>query len=166
MKILMQRLWLKGIGWDDPLPDDLYTHWCELRSSIRNIYSIRIPRWMDYHKGEVVELHGFADASELTYSAAVYLKVYHSDGSISKNLIAFKSRVAPINQITVPRLELCAAQLMTNLIVKVKQVDQVPLYGYSDSTIVLTWLSDFPRRWMTFVANRTSYIIHIIPRQF
>ncbi|XP_036343410.1 uncharacterized protein LOC118752630 [Rhagoletis pomonella] len=168
MELLMQQLWLKGIDWDAALPSDMVTHWYELRRGINDIRDIRIPRWVKYKRGEMLELHGFADASEIAYAAAVYLKVHHIDGLVSTNLIASKSRLAPIKQIRLPRLELCAAQLMTKLIVNVKEaleVDQVPIFGHSDSTIVLSWLSDYPRRWKTFIANRTSYILDIIPRQ-
>ena len=48
---------------------------------------------------------------------------------------------------------------MVKVMVKVKQMlewHNVPTYGWTDSTVVLDWLSDYPRRWKTFVADITS----------
>lgn len=81
-------------------------------------------------------------------------------------MLAAKTRVAPVNQITLPRSELCAAHLMVKLLRKVHRIlnhQNVQLFGWSDSTTVLAWLRDHPRRWKTFIANRTSYIIDILP---
>lgn len=50
--------------------------------------------------------------------------------------------------------------------VKIKQSSphlKFDCFGWSDSTIVLAWLQDHPRKWKTFVANRTSEILTIFP---
>ncbi|GFW80157.1 hypothetical protein TNCV_460651 [Trichonephila clavipes] len=52
---------------------------------------------------------GFSDASQSAYGAVVYCKSVTSDGRVLVHAIASKSRVAPTRQITIPRLELCAA---------------------------------------------------------
>lgn len=41
---------------------------------------------------------------------------------------------------------------------------EIEIYAWSDSSIVLHWLSALPRKWNTFVANRTSKILNYIPR--
>ncbi|GFR12555.1 uncharacterized protein TNCT_263951 [Trichonephila clavata] len=56
-------------------------------------------------------LHGFCDASTKAYAAVVYLK---SKQEI--HLVSAKTRVAPIKQLTTPRLELCGALLLAELI--------------------------------------------------
>ncbi|GFW99952.1 integrase catalytic domain-containing protein [Trichonephila clavipes] len=56
-------------------------------------------------------LHGFCDASTKAYAAVVYLK---SKQEI--HLVSAKTRVAPIKQLTIPRLELCGALLLAELI--------------------------------------------------
>ncbi|XP_065354778.1 uncharacterized protein LOC135949214 [Calliphora vicina] len=88
------------------------------------------------------------------------------DGSTATSLLTAKTRVAPIKQITLPRLELCGAQLMVKLMIKVKvalNLKDVNIHGWTDSTVVLAWISDHSRRWKTFVANRTSYIVDNLP---
>lgn len=74
-----------------------------------------------------------------------------------------------MKQVTLPRLELCACHLLTQLLVKVKtalKFENIDTFGWTDSTIVLSWLSSHPRKWKNFVANRTSYIIDILPSQY
>ncbi|GFS93322.1 integrase catalytic domain-containing protein [Trichonephila clavipes] len=74
-------------------------------------------------------------------------------------MITSKTRVAPVKSITLPRLELLVALLLSELYVvvleslrKVIQIDKSFLF--SDSQIVLDWLKSSPSRWKIFVANR------------
>ncbi|GFV88520.1 integrase catalytic domain-containing protein [Trichonephila clavipes] len=78
-------------------------------------------------------------------------------------MITSKTRVAPVKSITLPRLELLAALLLSELYVvvleslrKVIQIDKSFLF--SDSQIALDWLKSSPSRWKIFVANRISRI--------
>jgi hypothetical protein len=62
-------------------------------------------------------LHGFADASKKAYGAVIYLKYPIQEDSY---LICSKSRVAPLNNVSIPRLELKAALLLSDIILKIK----------------------------------------------
>ncbi|XP_075150824.1 uncharacterized protein LOC142224932 [Haematobia irritans] len=106
-------------------------------------------------------LHIFSDASEKAYGAAVYIRTILPNKIILVNLLCAKSRVAPLKQQTLPRLELCAAQLGANLAVKVKNdLDMMttPTYYWTDSTIVLNWINSRSSSFHTFVANRIASI--------
>ena len=105
----MQRLWLKGSERYEPLSQPLLEKWYELRNDIHNVAHIHIPRWLDYADHHHAEFHRFADASELVYAAAVYLKIQRLDDSVAINLKAAKARVALVKRISLPRLELRAA---------------------------------------------------------
>ncbi|XP_017468483.1 PREDICTED: uncharacterized protein LOC108360631 [Rhagoletis zephyria] len=168
MKIFMQKLWLRGLGWDDELPNDLYNKWTEYRQNINDIQKLRIPRWLEFADETSVELHGFADSSEQAYSAAIYMRIPYAKDAFRTNLIAAKTKVAPVKQVSLPRLELCAAHLMTKLMTKVRSALNLldaAVVRWTDSTVVLAWLSDHPRRWKTFVANRTAQILEVIPAE-
>ena len=84
-------------------------------------------------------------------------------------MLTAKTRVAPINSVCVPRLELCAALIGAKLVEAVKNAisdERFPnpkVFAWSDSTVTIAWLEDFPRKWKTFVANRVAKIQEIIP---
>ncbi|UYV78167.1 hypothetical protein LAZ67_16000353 [Cordylochernes scorpioides] len=62
-----------------------------------------------------VKLHGFGDDSEDAYAAAVYIRIPTDDG-VSVRLLASKTKLAPMRKMSIPRLELCAALLLTRLV--------------------------------------------------
>lgn len=66
-------------------------------------------------------LCGFADESEKTYAAVVYVRSVSSPGEITIRLATAKTRVAPLKTISLSRLGLNAAFLLANLIKTVKE---------------------------------------------
>ncbi|XP_061391738.1 uncharacterized protein LOC133327189 [Musca vetustissima] len=159
-KIFMQQLWVDDIGWDDPLKPLSLMNWKSFVSSSKGIEDIRIPRWVDYSPDCMIEVHGFCDSSESAYAATLYLRV-EVNGNIYSNLLVGKSKVAPLKKMSLPRLELCGALLLAELVDSVvPQLDipKAPLLAWSDSTIVLSWLKKPSYTWTTFVANRVAII--------
>ncbi|XP_070528256.1 uncharacterized protein [Cardiocondyla obscurior] len=69
-KILIQTLWLKGNDWDHPLDKNDSNLWFQFRKELLKLSEIKIPRWLKTTKTTtLIELHGFADASERAYAA-------------------------------------------------------------------------------------------------
>ena len=103
-----------------------------------------------------VTLHVFNDASNKSYGCVVYLvSEYHS------NIVAAKARVAPIKNLTVPRLELTAALLSARLAKFVKDIccylKIIQIYVWIDSKVTLSWLvSNKPLQ--VYVHNRVDEI--------
>ncbi|XP_058456776.1 uncharacterized protein LOC131434146 [Malaya genurostris] len=62
-KEIMQRLWKDGLGWDDPLENDILQSWLLFRESLSYVNQIKIPRFVGLECIEYFEVHGFADAS-------------------------------------------------------------------------------------------------------
>ncbi|XP_070075668.1 uncharacterized protein [Drosophila takahashii] len=123
-----------------------WTEWC--RDDINCITNLGIPRFV-HSESEKIELHGFSDASI-------------KDGTCLVSHMAAKTRVAPLKQQSLPRLELCGALLLTRLLRAVKeglQHKDIIVHAWCDSTIVLSWLSQTPSKLKTFIANRTSEIL-------
>ncbi|XP_028167833.1 uncharacterized protein LOC114358151 [Ostrinia furnacalis] len=164
-KIFIQRLWLSGIEWDDELPSSLLDDWIKFRNDLSQLTVVRMPRWVNLSKSDqCVELHGFSDASNVAYAAVVYIRIIDQDGMIYVHLITSKTRVAPIKQVSIPRLELCGAVLLAKLLNEVAEILNIPktqIHAWTDSTIVLAWLRSHPSRWKTFIANRVSEILTI-----
>ncbi|GFS68828.1 integrase catalytic domain-containing protein [Trichonephila clavipes] len=79
-------------------------------------------------------------------------------------LLCSKSRISPIKWISIPRLELCAAGLLSKLVKKViasLKLEFDGVYLWTDSTIALGWLHNDPWLLKTFVGNRVSQIQEI-----
>ncbi|GFU57618.1 uncharacterized protein TNCV_3637751 [Trichonephila clavipes] len=154
VKIFLQRLWRSKLEWNDLLPAEEYREWQQFLVSLENINNIEIPRRILVAFPEVIEIHGFADASERCYGAAVYCKSKNLKSETLVRLITSKSRVAPIKSLTIPRLELCVAVLLAKLVKRVVaalQLETAEVYLWLDSMIVLAWLRKEPMDLKTFV---------------
>ena len=66
----------------------------------------------------MIEVHRFYDSSAQAYCAVVYIRVVCSQG-VEVNLWAGKCRVAPMKDLSIPRLELLACVLLSKLVVSV-----------------------------------------------
>ncbi|XP_045452957.1 uncharacterized protein LOC123662116 [Melitaea cinxia] len=164
-KILIQKLWLAGIGWDEQVPTNLIIEWNTYRKNLTALQNIKIPRWIHTCNKYKRELYGFADASKVAYAAVVYLRVVDEVGNVYVSLVTSKTKVAPIKQVSIPRLELCGAVLLAKLMIEVAgvmKVEKNQLHAFTDSEVVLAWLNNHPSRWKTFVANRVSEILQIL----
>ena len=160
-KIFMQRMWSLSLDWSDPLPEKEAQEWNQFVSSIACIQVLQISRCVLSETMTNFELHGFSDASEKAYGAAIYIKCMSSNDNVKVSLLCSKSRVSPLKKISIPRLELSGALLLAQLFDKVsKSLKLVPskCYLWCDSTIVLAWLKNDPSKLKTFVANRAAEI--------
>lgn len=74
-----------------------------------------IPRWYGFHRDECQnDLHVFCDASGIAYGAVAYFRTV-TRGCINVSFVISKTRLAPIKALTVPRLELQAAVIVSRL---------------------------------------------------
>ncbi|XP_038116638.1 uncharacterized protein LOC119768917 [Culex quinquefasciatus] len=165
-KILFQQCWLYDMNWHDPLPAAVEQMWIEFKENLPRLEQVKIPRWMSSYNGRV-ELHGFSDASEEAYSAVVYIRTFNEIDGAYVNIVAAKTKVAPIRQVSLPRLELNGAWLLARLMKRVAKAFErfkVEMFAYTDSTIVLHQLAIHPRKLDTYVANRTASILEVLPR--
>lgn len=110
------------------------------------------------------QIHIFCDASEKAYGSVDYLRVEDPEGRITVSFIMARSRVAPKQQQTMPRLELCAALtgaqlakvLQTELTLSIQSV-----VLWSDSTTVLSWIQSESNQYKVFVGTRVSEILDL-----
>lgn len=161
-KLFMQQLWKLNLDWDESLPQNLHSTWRKFQNELSLLNNLRIQR----HISPLIDpnnhqLHGFSDASERAYGACLYLRTANNMGDVAVHLICSKSRVSPINVVSLPRLELCAAVLLAELVKSVAKNITIVLdstHYWTDSQIVLSWIRASSSTWKTFVANRVSTI--------
>ncbi|XP_053698608.1 uncharacterized protein LOC128745559 [Sabethes cyaneus] len=159
-KMFVQQLWMEDLNWDDELPERLQSTWLSFRTSINDIKALRVPRWVLGSSTISYKLHCFTDASEKGYGCCIYVVSYDDGHAIASNLLIAKSRVAPVDGLTIPRLELCAACLGSQLMNTVHQTTKFagnPTF-WTDSSIVLYWINSPPTKWKVYVSNRVAEI--------
>ncbi|XP_077278664.1 uncharacterized protein LOC143906437 [Temnothorax americanus] len=163
-KMLIQRLWTLQLGWDESLPAELHTQWSNYKSQLSQLNDIRIPRRaVEVKSSTRIELHGFCDASQNAYGACIYLRTTNQRRVHTTKLLCAKSRVAPLKAVSLPRLELNAAQLLAQLTDKVVPILELKIdavYLWTDSQIVLDWINSSSRRFnFSFCSQRRRSMV-------
>ncbi|XP_068074145.1 uncharacterized protein [Danio rerio] len=163
-KCILQELCRKNIGWDDQLPEDMYSRWEDWKGGLQRLKEVVIPRC--YHPdtfNEIIEteLHHFSDASNIGYGACSYLRFKNDKGKVHCSLVMAKARVAPTKVTSIPRLELAAAVLSAKISVMLKTELEMKIdreFFWTDSQVVLAYINNEARRFHVFVANRVQLI--------
>ena len=131
-------------------------------SSVWKTSESLVPRSLVRQCNEVksVDLHLFADASNLACSAATIALVKQDTGTVP-GLLAPKTRISKRNT-TMFRLELVAGHMAANMANNVQQaLTRWPVGSitiWMDSTVARYWLMIPGNSWKVFVANRVRRI--------
>ena len=143
-KLFLQTTWCKNFDWDDQIDEDCAMLWLILKPDLQDLSEIHIPRNLKMEStGEIQNsLVCFCDASTSAYATVLYF--VQTDRVNSKSdLIFAKTRLAPMNEMSIPRLELMAVLIGVRCVKFVKEQLGLPLTSislWSDSQCVLNWL--------------------------
>ena len=159
-KILYREVCELKIPWDEVVQLPIKQKWDKWKLDIET--KVEIPRSIPLNQESftMVDLHVFGDASALGCCAAAYVVVYQPS-NVNQGLIASKSRLSK-RDMTIPKLELIAAHMATNLAVNIKEA--LPSQNirsatyWTDNIVILQWLKD-KGCYKVFVANRISKIL-------
>lgn len=167
-KTIMQRTWHEQLPWDAPLPADIHSEWFDFVSELTSLRAIRVPRYIQARRDAPCILLGFCDASQRGYAAVVYARIMDAPPERSIFLLGTKTKLAPLKALTVPRLELNAAVLLARWLGRLRdvlssQLNIVGLHAWSDSTIVLSWLTSPHETFKTYVSNRIHQVQTLLP---
>ena len=153
--------------WDLPLPGPSLKMWESWYEQLVELPQVTIPRCVRSFLSEqmALALHVFCDASAKAYGACAYVVSKAPGGEVQSSLLMSKSRVTPIQFVSISRLELQAAVLGVDMVARINSnldqefgMDQV--HCWTDSSNVLCWLNNETRDLKTFVANRVAQIHH------
>jgi len=159
-KIFLQKLWQDKLQWDELLPTHLQQEWNQLLQTNPKLSQLKINRKVICSNVTNIQIHGFCDSSERAYGACLYIRST-GNNTPSCELLCSTSKVAPVKQLTITRLELCAATLLAKLYKKATRALNTTInesYLWTDSSIVLTWIQGPPNKWKAFVGNRVAVI--------
>ncbi|KAF2883829.1 hypothetical protein ILUMI_22360 [Ignelater luminosus] len=156
-KLLIQELWKLRISRDENVLHNLQVKWINFQNELFVINEFKIPRHVMIPEYITIEMHGFFDAFERAYGACLYIR-YITAIKIMSNLLCGKSQVAPVKSVSLPRLELCRAVLLANLVKKVIESLRIDFSRVMYSTLACI-------KWEVFVANRVGEIQTLIIRQ-
>jgi hypothetical protein len=161
---ILQDVCKAGIEWDDPLPKEIIERWEAWVKDLENLKTVKVPRCLKpdaFGDLKCAELHTFSDASNEGYGQCSYLRLIDQHDRVYCSLVMSKARVVPLKQMTIPRLELVAATLAVNVSSIVKrelQITGLKEYFYTNSKVVLGYITHDAKRLHTFVANRIQKI--------
>jgi len=161
---ILQDICKGQYDWDSALPENIVQRWEEWKASLCSLESLKIDRCYkpkDFKEVVSVELHHFSDASTQGYGQCSYLRLIDISGCVHCSLVMAKSRVAPLKQVTIPRLELVAAVLsvrVSELLRKQLKYDNVKEIFWCDSQVTLGYISNDAKKFHVFVANRIQQI--------
>ena len=158
MKVLFQELCISKCGLESPLNDTSSQKFLDWIHELRKVSHIVLPRcYFQNLCGNVIARYpcGFCDANIIAFAACTYLVIV-TDQGLHSSLVASKTHVAPIDQESVPRLELLSAVLLARLIVTVEEAFKPILQidkrlCWSDSTTTSQWIKNEEREWKSFV---------------
>ena len=161
---------LQPESWDEPLPEELRPAWEAWCKALQALTLLMVP--LCYTKASSTgvirrELHTFCDASNDATGAVTYLRTVQHDGSIQVSFVFGKAKLAPSHATTIPRLELCAATVgieITELIIQELDIKPDAVAYYSDSRVVLGYITNETRRFYDYVSNRVERISIFPPK--
>ncbi|XP_064464098.1 uncharacterized protein LOC135375287 [Ornithodoros turicata] len=160
-RMIFQALWVEEVGWDAEMPRDKQDQWSQWCRELPELAEVIVDRCMFPSGCRNPQLHIFCDASPKGYGAVAYLRGQNEDGSTTATFVLVKSRVAPLKQLTLPRLELMAALIGSRMMHNLKRIFsgiEFESFMWSDSMIALWWIRRPPTEWKQFVSNRVDEI--------
>lgn len=153
---MLQQVWRGQYDWDEPTPEHLASTWLSYINDLTYLPELKLNRCVIIYCPRKIDIHGSCDASLKACGACVYIVSVNSEKNRISHLLCVKSSLAPLKSPSLPRLELCEALLMAQLINKIVsilglEINTVTLW--KDSMIVLSWLNS------SHIAGKYSYPI-------
>ena len=168
LKTIFQMLGKDKLDWDAKIPNKIKKVWDDAIQAVDKIRSLRLPRYVLFNSFDLIELHGFCDASKNVYCAVIYFRIFMKTGGIRCSYLCSKSKVAPIKPTSIPRLELLGCKLLSKLVKDVRtavsgRIEIARTCCWSDSKVALYWIKGKEKVWKPWVESRVEKVRNAIP---
>ena len=107
-----------GKQWDDPLSPESQVKWSRWLEQLPKLERFKVERCLvppGFGKIKKCQIHHFSVASLLAYGPVSYLRLVNVEGRIHCALLLGKSKLSPMRQMTIPRLELSATVIAVRM---------------------------------------------------
>ena len=89
---------------------------------------------------------------------------------VNVQFLTAKTRVSPLGKVSIPRLELLSALLLSKLMITLcdalaSELNLECPTCYSDSIVALCWIKNLSQDWKQFVDNQVTVIRSAVPAQ-
>jgi len=149
--------------WDTEVPPGVLNRWTAwLESAVSGLAAIRVPRFTGGGGvGSKEWIHIFCDACDTGYCAVAYRVVAHPGSEYRAVLLMARVKVSPLKAMSMPRLELLAAELGVKVMAEVRKahpLDMESFHFWVDAQDVLDWIGTRSRQLPRFIAHRVGKI--------
>ena len=164
-KLFLRELCQKAVGWDEPIPEAVSIKWRKWIQGLHLLSNFKMERCvkpLDFGNVITAQLHHFCDASQDGYGSVTYLLLQNENHQKHSAFIMGKSRVAPMKAVTIPRMKLVAATMVSRIDAlwrKELHMDLQESVFWTDSISVLKYIRNETTRFKVFVANRVAEIL-------
>lgn len=161
-KLYLRETWAVKLGWDDPLPPELFEKWLNFFQSMFQLNDLSYDRKLC--PADAVGdpwLILLSDASDHAYGFVAYVRWRLSSGGFWCRLIMAKCRIAPLRKLSTPQMELNAALLSARgrkVLEKEMRFKFERVLHLVDSETVLNMLNKTSTRFKVFEGVRIGEI--------
>ena len=159
-KVILQRLTMLKMGWDEEIPKVYEEQWLRWLEEIKDMHLIKVPRHLGFGKDTTFHIVCYVDASQEAIAAVFYVRCETPDGTVTVRFLFGKVKVTPAKAMSIARLELQACTMGATLSVDIRKY-----LGYvnhvlfmTDSMDCLWWIYQPSKLFKPYVANRCGII--------
>ena len=164
-KILFQdECRIANKGWDEPLEPVTEAKWIKWLDDLSRLNEFTVKRCLipeDFGDVRECHLHHFSDASQDGFGCVSYARFVGDNNKVHCSFLIGKARLCPLKRMTIPRLELSAAVMAVQVDSMLRRELGLEIKGstfWTDSQLVLQYIRNRSKRFLTFVANRVAVI--------
>ena len=172
-KLILQKVARSGVDWDEVLSVDVQDSWKKWLSAKSWFQNYDIPRncfpdKMNFEtESAKFQLHGFCDASNSAFCCVVYLRCIFDD-RVEVKFILGKSRLVLTHQNNwvISRKELQSAKMCAEvMLLAQKSFSHIDcsIHFWTDSKVVLGWITNSDLMLARFVKRRVDSILSVAP---